>query len=137
MKKRLTINMLTSKVFWESMPLIIAEIARREHYLSIFDDKNIPSLDGLLDCDALVDMSAITDVAFYEKLSEKRTERQSSGNDVPLMIDRPEAIMNSMDKRRTHALMPDLVPESYDLDGPDNEKLISKFINDENVIIKD
>jgi len=137
MKRHLSINLLTSRVFWESMPLIITEIAKREHYLSIFDDRHMPALEGLLDCDVLIDMSAITDVEFYEKLKTECLQRQANGQKIPLMVDSPEAVMNSMDKRKTHALMPDLVPESYNLDGVNNESMIAKFFDDEYLLIKD
>lgn len=137
MKRRISINLITSKVFWESMPIIIAEIVKREHYLSIFDDKHMPALDGLFDCDVLIDMSAITDVDFYEKLQTEYARRKKFHQNVPLMVDSPDAVMNSMDKRKTHALMPDLVPESYNLDGVNNESIIAKFSDDEYLLIKD
>ncbi|MCX6811873.1 MAG: hypothetical protein NT039_04235 [Candidatus Berkelbacteria bacterium] len=137
MKKRLSINLLTSKIFWESMPLLIAEIARREHYFSIFDEKNMPSLDRLLDCDVYIDLSAIRDVNFYRRLAKHCSRRKSLGKKVPLMIDNPVAVMNSMDKRKTHRIMPDLIPESYNLNGLDNIKLINKFIKDKYIVIKD
>lgn len=136
-KEQLSINLLTSKVFWESMPLLIAEIARREHYLSIFDENNIPSIKSLLDCDVHIDLSAITNIPFYEDLNGEYKRQQSEGGRVPLMVDPPEAIMNSMDKRKTHAIMPDLVPESYNLDGSNNEEVIKKFMPDEYLVIKD
>jgi glutathione synthase/RimK-type ligase-like ATP-grasp enzyme len=137
MKKRLSINLLTSKIFWESMPLIISEIVQRGHYISIFNEGNIPSLASLLDCDVHIDLSAITDIGFYKNLTKEYSKRKTLGKKVPLMIDNPEAVMNSMDKRKTHRIMPDLVPESYNLNGLNNEKSINKFINDKYVVIKD
>ncbi|MBU2035927.1 hypothetical protein KKC36_00565 [Patescibacteria group bacterium] len=137
MKERLSVNLLTSKIFWESMPLLISEIAKREHYISVFDETNLPSLKSLLDCDVHIDLSAITSTAFYEDLKGEYERRQSEGGKVPLMVDPPEAIMNSMDKRKTHALMSDLVPESYNLDGSNNGEVIRKFMPDEYVVIKD
>jgi len=137
MKERLDVSLVTSKVFWESMPLLIAEIARREHYLSVFDDKNIPSFQSLLDCDVHIDLSAIIDQHFYEDLQGEYQRRQAEGRRVPLMVDPPNAVINSMDKRKTHAIMPDLVPESYNLDGSNNEEVIARFMPDEYVVIKD
>jgi len=137
MKERMSVNMLTSKVFWESMPLLIAEIARREHYLSVFDESNIPSIKSLLNCDVHIDLSAITSTAFYEDLQGECQRRKLAGDRVPLMVDPPEAVMTSMDKRKTHALMPDLVPESYNLDGVHNQEMIAKFLPDQYVVIKD
>ncbi|MFH1792174.1 MAG: hypothetical protein ABH819_00835 [Patescibacteria group bacterium] len=119
------------------MPLLISEIAKREHYISVFDETNLPSLKSLLDCDVHIDLSAITSTAFYEDLKGEYERRQSEGGKVPLMVDPPEAIMNSMDKRKTHALMSDLVPESYNLDGSNNGEVIRKFMPDEYVVIKD
>ena len=130
MKKQLSINLLTSKIFWESIPLLIAEIAKREHYLFVFDESNIPSVDSLLNCDVHIDLSAITDKAFYEGLKREYERKQTVGEKVPLMVDPPDAIMNSMDKRKTHAIMSDLVPESYDLDGSNNEDVISSCEGD-------
>lgn len=137
MKERLSVNLVTSKIFWESMPLLIGEIARREHYLSVFDETNIPSLKSLLDSDVYIDLSAITSMAFYEDVKGEYGRRLTAGERTPLMIDPPEAIINSMDKRRTHAIMPDLVPESYNLDGSNNEEVIGKFMGDDYVVIKD
>lgn len=137
MKKRLVINFLTSKIFWESIPLIITEIAKREHFLYIFDQDCIPSIEKLLNCDVLIDMSAIIDVVFYEILLDEYNRIKSMGHKVPLLVDNPEAIMNSMDKRKTHRLIPDLSPESYNLDGQNNIKVISMFKDDEYVVIKE
>lgn len=53
------------------------------------------------------------------------------------MVDNPLATMTSLDKRRTHALVPELVPETYNLDGTDNHAAIDHFKDDEFVIIKD
>jgi glutathione synthase/RimK-type ligase-like ATP-grasp enzyme len=137
MPKQLSINLLTSKIFWQSMPLIISEIARRNHYLCVYSQDQMPSIDALLDCDVLIDMSAIVDVSFYEGLLDEYLKRNSTGKKVPVMVDNPRAVMNSMDKRRTHALIPDLSPGSYNLDGLNNAELINIFKDDKYVVVKD
>lgn len=116
--------------------MIIAEIVRRGHYVSAFDENALPSLDTLLNCDVFIDMSTITKKAFYLSLEKGIERRKGAGLKTPLMIDPPKAILDSFEKARTHELFPDFVPESYNLTGKDNAKLINKFSNDEFLIVK-
>ncbi len=53
------------------------------------------------------------------------------------MVDNPFATITSADKRRTHAILPDLVPEFYNLDGVSNREVIGRFADDEYVIVED
>ncbi|MFA5249658.1 MAG: hypothetical protein WC397_03955 [Candidatus Paceibacterota bacterium] len=82
-------------------------------------------------------MSAITKKSFYSSLREERRRREISHSKTPLMVDPPEAIVNSFDKRRTHKIFPDLVPESHNLTGKNNKEKINKFKGDQFVVIKD
>ncbi len=116
--------------------MLISEIVKRGHYISVFDEDNIPPYTKLLDCDVYVDMSAITNKSFYHTLKKICAIRTVSGRKNPLMIDPPESIINSFDKRITHKIFPDLVPESYNLNGNNNEKIIDKLKPDEFIIIK-
>ncbi len=134
---RLYINLLTSDEFYFSPPLIIAEARKRDYHIQVYKDKNLPPMTKLLDCNVYIDFSALTDIHFYEILDKECQQKLKTGKKVPLMVDPPRAVINSMDKRKTHEIFPDLVPESYDLDGLNNEKLISKFMNDKYIIIKD
>lgn len=135
--RKLTINLLTSKIFYSSPPLIIRESKKRGHDLFVFQDKHLPELDTLLNCDVYIDYSSITDVSFYSALEVKYRDRCQERRKVPLMVDPPSAIINSLDKRRTHAIFPKIVPESYNLDGFNNSKFIRNFIHDKYVVIKD
>ncbi|MGH8601496.1 MAG: hypothetical protein ACREXR_01555 [Gammaproteobacteria bacterium] len=134
--ERLTIHMVTSRAFWFGAPLVIAGIVKRGHYLSIFDDRILPICRNLLSCDVFIDMSAIDRKTFYHALRRECQRRKLSGLPVPLMIDPPEAVIDSFDKRRTHRIFPDLVPESYDLTGTGNEEAIHRFGADEFVVVK-
>jgi glutathione synthase/RimK-type ligase-like ATP-grasp enzyme len=113
--------------------MIITELIKRGHYLSVFDEEHLPPLKALLECDVLMDMSTITEKSFYYALAREYKSRKSKG---PVMIDPPEAIINSFDKRLTHDMFPDLVPESYVLTGKNNEEKIERFKSDEFVVIK-
>ena len=135
-KEKLVFHIITSKIFWVGAPMIISEIIRRGHYISVFDENTIPPYKKLLNCDVFVDMSAITRKSFYTSLKNEYRRRKNSHLKIPLMIDPPEAIINSFDKRKTHKIFPDLVPESYNLTGKNNEGKINKFKNDEFVVIK-
>ena len=137
MGKEITLNLITSKVFWSSLPLVIAEIAKRGYFVSIFDETNVPSASKLLDCDVLLDLSAIIDISFYEDLDKEYERRKKLGLKLPLRVDEPIAVLNSMDKRKTHKLLPEFAPESYNLDGKNNVELINNFKNDQFVIVKD
>lgn len=132
----LNFHLITSRTFWVGAPMIITEIIRRGHYLAVFDEKNLPTIKKLLDCDVLIDMSTITKKHFYLSLYKEIKRRRSSNCECPLMIDPPEAVINSFDKRLTHRMFPDLVPESYVLAGKDNEKKIERFKSDEFVVVK-
>lgn len=136
LSKQLTFHLITSKTFWFGAPLVITEILSRGHYVSVFDEKNLPSNEVLLDCDVFIDMSTITDESFYVALDKELSKMPSLGKNTPLMVDPPKAILDSVDKRRTHEILPEFVPESYNLNGKDNLKLINKFIDDEYVVIK-
>lgn len=132
----LNFHLITSRTFWVGAPMIITEIIKWGHYISAFDEKNLPTIKKLLDCDVLIDMSTITEKHFYFSLYKEIKRRRTSNNKCPLMIDPPEAVINSFDKRLTHRMFPDLVPESYVLTGKGNEKKIEKFKNDEFVVVK-
>lgn len=116
--------------------MVISEIIKRGHHISVFDENNVPTHKKLLECDVLIDMSAITKKIFYTSLKREYEQKRSSGHKVPLMVDSPEAILNSLDKRKTHKNFPNLVPESYNLNGKNNKVKINKFKNDEFVVIK-
>jgi glutathione synthase/RimK-type ligase-like ATP-grasp enzyme len=135
-KEKLVFHLITSKIFWVGAPMVISEIIRRSHYVSVFDEKIVPPYKELLNCDVLIDMSAITRKSFYTSLKKEYEYRKNSHIKTPLMIDPPEAIINSFDKRRTHEIFPDMVPESYNLTGKNNEEKINKFKNDEFVVVK-
>lgn len=135
-KKKMIFHLVTSEDFWFGAPMIISEIIRRGHYVSVFDEHTLPSCKDLLGCDVYIDMSTITNKSFYYSLKREYEKRQHSGLKTPLMIDPPESIINSFDKRKTHKIFSDLVPESYNLTGSNNEGLINKFKSDKFVIIK-
>lgn len=129
-------HVLTSKVFWSGAPLVIAEIVRRGHFLSVFEDRLVPSFGKLFDCDVLVDMSAIDRPEFYRAAHREHSKRISRGVSAPLMVDPPTAILNSLDKRRTHEIFFDLVPESFALTGRGNETIIRRFAAEPYVVVK-
>jgi glutathione synthase/RimK-type ligase-like ATP-grasp enzyme len=81
-------------------------------------------------------MSTIIKKSFYLSLTKEHKCRNSLGLRGPLMIDPPEAIISSFDKRITHGLFPNLVPESYVLTGKNNKKKIERFKDDQFVVIK-
>jgi glutathione synthase/RimK-type ligase-like ATP-grasp enzyme len=136
LSKQLTFHLITSKTFWYGAPLVILEILKRGHYISVFDEKNLPDVEVLLDCDVFMDMSTITDQSFYLALEKVLSKRVSLNKRIPLMIDPPKAILDSVDKRKTHKIFPDFIPESYNLNGKNNISLIKKFSNDKYVVIK-
>jgi len=135
-KRNLNFHLITSRTFWVGAPMIISEIIKRGHYLSVFDENSLPPSKVLLDCDVFIDMSTITRKSFYLSLSKEYMHRKSSGLKGPLMIDPPEAIINSFDKQMTHKMFPDLVPESYVLTGKNNKGKIEKFKDNQFVVIK-
>lgn len=138
MTEQLSVNMLVSETFdLKSTPLIIATLKARGHKVNpISEGIGLPP-DHLLDCDVFIDRSSIVSVDFFRGLAEIVRRRREDSLEVPLMIDEPNATTNSLDKRRTHQIMPDLVPESYNLDGLNNESHIKRFIDDAYVVIKD
>ncbi|GEM_PF-3582924 len=136
MERRLTFHIITSPVFWVGAPLVITEILRRGHYISVLDEKLLPAPKKLLECDVLIDMSAITDEKFYRSLEKEHKRKIQSGEKAPLMVDSPGAIIDSFDKNRTHKHFPDLIPESYTLTGRNNQEVFEYFKNDEYVVIK-
>ncbi len=136
MKRRLTFHVITSPVFWVGAPLVIAEILRRGHYISVLDEKLLPAPKKLLECDALIDMSAITDEKFYQSLEKEYKRRIQADEKTPLMIDPPGAIIDSFDKSRTHKHFPNLIPESYTLTGSNNQEVFEHFKDDEYVVVK-
>jgi glutathione synthase/RimK-type ligase-like ATP-grasp enzyme len=121
-----------------STPLIVEAFQAKGHEVTLVPADAPPEPAELLDCDVFIDRSPITDTAFFRDLAfayfKKRSEQKTMG---PVMVDNPFATMASFDKRKTHALMPDLVPESYNLDGVTNRESIGKFESDEYVVIKD
>src|SRR4030042_4979085 len=132
---QLTFHLLTSKTFWFGAPLVISEIVGRGHYISVFDENNPPQHKILLDCDAFIDMSTITRSSFYQSLQKELLRRKIAKLKSPVMIDPPKAILNSIDKRKTHKLFPNLIPESYNLTGTNNIAKISRFKEDLYVVI--
>lgn len=134
--KVLNFHLITSRTFWVGAPMIITEIIKRGHYLSVFDEYHLPPFKTLLDCDVFMDMSTITKKNFYHTLAREYKSRKSFSLKNPIMIDPPEAVVNSFDKRLTHDMFPNLVPESYVLTGKGNEEKIEKFRGDEFLVIK-
>jgi len=131
-KNKLTFHLVTSKKFWCGTPLVISEIVKRGHYISCFDENNLPDNKILLNCDVFIDMSTITDESFYTSLKNYLAKSDIK----PLMVDPPEAILNSVDKRKTYVIFPDLIPESYNLDGKNNSNVLNKFLDDKHVVVK-
>ena len=133
---RLEVHILTSGEFPFGAPIVIAELLRRGHYVSTYDELNMPRPAKLLSCDVMIDMSAITSRSFYASLRREYTRRQMRSMNPPLIVDPPGAILNSLDKRVTHRSFRDLVPESYNLHGLRNKQLISRFCDDQYVVVK-
>lgn len=133
---KLVFHMITAKEFWTGAPLVISEIVRRGHYLSVFDENALPPKQSLLTCDVVIDMSTITDKRFYSALGNRLHKLASAGRKVPLMVDPPEAVIASLDKRETHALFRDLIPETYSLTGKNNAEKIHRFDNDNFIVVK-
>lgn len=134
--KILVFHLVTSKKFWSGAPMIISEIIKRGHYISVFDENTLPSHKKLLDCDVYIDMSTIINKSFYHLLKEEYERRILLGLKIPLMVDPPESVVNSFDKRKTHKLFLGLTPESYNLTGRNNEQIINKFKSDKFIVIK-
>lgn len=135
-EKRIIFHLITSEDFWFGAPMIISEIIRRGHYISVFDEHLLPSYKNLLDCDVFIDMSTITNKSFYRSLKREYNKKSQQDQKTPLMIDPPESTVNSFDKRKTHKMFVDLIPESYNLTGKNNKKIIDKFKSDKFVVIK-
>lgn len=129
-------HLLISKEFGVGSPIIATEIKKRGHKLSIFEDHRIGSMQRLLWCDVLMDMSAITDVTFYHKLGKALESLRLAGKMTPITVDPPSAIITALDKNLTHELFGDLIPKSYVLDGKTNRSIINTFSDDEYVIVK-
>jgi glutathione synthase/RimK-type ligase-like ATP-grasp enzyme len=133
---KLTFHIISSKTFWVGAPMIISEILKRGHYISVFDENMLPTPVRLLQCDVLIDMSTITKPSFYLALEREFNKRKQTDKKVPLVVDPPKAVLNSLDKRKTHDMFPDLIPESYVLNGRNNAVKINKFKNDKFVVVK-
>lgn len=133
---KLVFHLVSSKSFWSGAPLIISEVIKRGYYISVFDDNTLPSHKKLLDCDVFIDMSAITSKSFYYSINKEYQRRILLGSETPLMIDPPKSIIDSFDKRRTHRTFSDLIPESCNLTGANNERIINKFKSDKFIVIK-
>lgn len=131
------LKILTSRDFSFSPPLIIDEAKKHGFDVTVYADRNLPIPAILLDCDVFIDFSSITNINFYKALKIEFDKLVNKNIKLPIMIDPPSAVIKAMDKRKTHELFPDLVPESYNLDGVNNESLISNFNGDEYVVIKD
>ncbi|HUY85100.1 MAG TPA: hypothetical protein VMU97_01140 [Candidatus Dormibacteraeota bacterium] len=141
MSKPLKVNILTStdpSVSFDktSTPLIAGAFEDNNHQVITHSSESLPSYDELLDCDVFVDRSPITDPNFFRGLARAYRIKRLAHTDTPLMVDNPLATIIASDKRKTHKLFPDLVPESYDLDGITNHSLIDSFKDDEYVVIK-
>ncbi len=120
-----------------STPLITNAFEKNGHNVAMHSAESLPGYGELLACDVLIDRSPITDANFFKGLARAYRNKRISGEQTPLMIDNPLATIVASDKRKTHALFPDLVPESYNLDGVTNHASINAFANDEYVVIKD
>jgi glutathione synthase/RimK-type ligase-like ATP-grasp enzyme len=142
MSERLAVNLFASvdeSVSFDktSTPLIVEAFQANGHEVSVKAVEANPDPEELLECDVFIDRSPVTDGMFFRNLALEYFKRRRDEGSAPLMVDNPFATMASFDKRRTHALMPDLVPESYNLDGINNKELIGRFEGDEYVVIKD
>lgn len=120
-----------------STPLIIGAFEEHGHNITMHSAESPPSHNELLDCDVFIDRSPINDVTFFKSLAIAYRNKRKSRERTPLMIDNPLATIIASDKRKTHALFPRLVPESYNLDGVTNHTSINTFVDDECVVIKD
>ncbi len=136
--RALVVNILCSDDFdRQSHPLIVETFRARSHEVRLHKAGESPQYENLLDGDVYLDRSPVTDSAFFSGLAIAYFKRRAAKRPLPVMVDNPFATMASVDKRRTHALLPDLVPESYNLDGTNNREAIGRFAGDEYVIIKD
>ena len=142
MSESLAVNILASvdesvKFDKTSLPLIVSAFESNGHEVDIKAVETDPHPNELLECDVFIDRSPITDEKFFQNLALGYFKRRKNKESIPLMVDNPFATIASFDKRKTHALMPDLVPESYTLDGVNNQELINNFKDDEYVVLKD
>jgi glutathione synthase/RimK-type ligase-like ATP-grasp enzyme len=139
MNEILTINILASDDYdKQSLPLILEAFEAGGHEVHLKSVEASPQPPELLDCDVFIDRSPLIDPAFYNSLAlgyfkQRALEKKS----VPLMVDNPFATMVSFDKRKTHRLFPDLIPETHNLDGTNNAEVIGRLMDDEYVVIKD
>lgn len=142
MSERLTVNILANTAEDESFdktstPLIIEAFQEHGHQVNVIPAIPAPNPDELLECDVFIDRSPITDVSFFQNLARGYFKKRAAEGSGPLMVDNPFATMSSFDKRKTHALLPELVPESYNLNGSTNVESINRFQGDDFVVIKD
>ncbi len=142
MPKPLSVNLLTSinpEVSFDktSTPLIINAFEGNGHHVTIHSAEAPPPFEVLLDCDVFVDRSPITDANFFRGMAHAYRRKRIAREATPLMVDNPIATLVASDKRKTHALFPDLVPKSRNLDGHTNHDAIDAFKEDEYVVIKD
>lgn len=133
---QLNFIVLTSHEFWVGAPLIMAEVLRRGHYLSALDDSMVPSPQSLLACDVLIDMSSITDENFYRSLDQLLQVRARKGIENPVLVDPPKAVLSSVNKEKTNELFRDLVPESYLINGENNEEVFRTFSDEGKFVLK-
>lgn len=136
LRTKKTFHLITSKVFWVGAPLVITEILRRGHYITVYDENTLPSIKNIIDCDVLVDMSAISDPKFYSRLEAELKKSPRHKNNCPFLVDPPWAIKDSLDKSRTHEIFRDLVPKSFNLNGNNNNDVFNKFDQDDYIVIK-
>ena len=132
----LAFNFVTSKRFGVGAPLLIEEVMSRGHSVHAFKHSSLPPLHQLLECDVLIDMSTITSVQYYNAIVQLIHEAKLAGRSVPLLIDPPEAIKQSMDKHLTHLQFTEFVPESYLLEADTFDAILERFRGDEYVVIK-
>ena len=139
MYRSLNFNILKSEGFdAQSLPIFERRLEERGHTPILFASEDKPSAEELLDCDVFVDRSAVVDVDFFRALATAyQTKRAADIKPLPVMVDNPFATMVASDKRKTHELFPSLVPESHNLDGVANIEKISRFANEDFVVIKD
>lgn len=120
-----------------STPLIIAAFEANGHQVTVQSAEAPPTVEVLLAGDVFVDRSPITDPAFFWTLARAVQAQRSAGKALPLLVDNPHATLVASDKRKTHDLFPGLVPESYNLDGIDNEAAFTALQDHSAVVIKD
>ncbi|MEO5627418.1 MAG: hypothetical protein ABIQ89_00845 [Candidatus Saccharimonadales bacterium] len=138
MKQPLEINILSSDGYdRQSLPLIVSTFEDRGHQVNLMPVENSPEAAEILDGDVFIDRSAVIDVNFFRDMALGYFMRRADNKPTPVMVDNPFSTMISFDKRKTHRMFPDLIPETYDLDGVTNHDTISNFIGDEYVVIKD